>query len=115
MYSRTGDKVEPESRPILDKSDPKREERIRVVTENTKGTFENVWFFLFFLFQDLADLSLEGRKWEVGKKRGGGGEEQLSLSTRCAPGHLLSTRACTSPVPLFPTTLEGKGFCSSIT
>ena len=56
MYSRTGDKVEPESRPILDTFDPKREERIRVVTESAEGTFENVWF-LFFRFQDLEDSS----------------------------------------------------------
>ena len=50
MYTRTGDKVEPESRPILDKFDPKREERIRVVTESAKGTFEKCGFCFFFFF-----------------------------------------------------------------
>ena len=71
MYSRTGDKVEPESRPILDKFDPKREERIRVVTESAKGTFENVCFFVF-PFSRPVRLVLLGQKVgsqeEVGRR-----------------------------------------------
>ena len=114
MYSRTGDKVEPESRPILDTFDPKREERIRVVTQSAEGTFENVCFFVF-PFSRPGRLVLLGQKVGSQEEVGRGDEEQRSLSTHCVPEHLLSTRACTSPFPFFPTTLEGKGFCFSIT
>ena len=77
MYSRTGDKVEPESRPILDKSDPKREERIRVVTENTKGTFENVCFFCFFFFKTWQTCPLRAESGKSGRR----GEEGARSSS----------------------------------
>lgn len=105
----TGEKIEPDSRPFLDKFDPKREERITVVTGRGKGTFESTGVFLF---QDLADLSVEGRKQEVRKRCGRGDEGQCSLITHCVPGYLLRA---TFPFPFFPITLEGKCFYSYIT
>ena len=75
MYTRTGDKVEPESRPILDKFDPKREERIRVVTESAKGKFEKCGFFFFFCFFKTwqtcpfrAESGKSGRSGEEGRR-----------------------------------------------
>ena len=78
MYTRTGDKVEPGSRPILDKFDPKREERIRVVTESAKEIFEKCgFFFFFFAFSRPGRLVLLGQKVgsqeEVGRRGGGAG------------------------------------------
>lgn len=87
-----GERIEPESRPFLDKFGPKnlgeREERIRVVTGRGKGTFESAGVFLCQDWQscpERAESSTSGR--DIGEGRE---EEECSLSTYCVPGPVLS-------------------------
>ena len=81
-----------------------------MVTGRGKGIFESAG-----VFQDLEDLSVQGRKQQIRKRCWRGDEEQCSLSTYCVPGHLLCARTSTSLFCFLSITLVGKCFYSYIT